>query len=66
MKNGEGVDDELTTSVTPPAPLIPPTPPKAECLKQRGKSTNLLQLTSQQTWRDFSSLIHHEPEGLPE
>ena len=24
MKNGEAVDEELTSSITPPAPLIPP------------------------------------------
>ena len=63
MKNNEESDGESSASVTLPAPLIPPAPPEAECLKQRGRSSNLLQLTSQQTWRDFSSLIHHEPNG---
>ena len=64
MKNNEVFDGESSASVTPPAPLIPPAPPEGRCLKQRGRSSNLLQLTSQQTWRDFS-FIHYEPEGLP-
>ena len=66
MKIGEAVDEELTASVTPPAPLIPLAPPEGRVLKTEKKKSTLLQLTSQQTWRDFSSLIHHEPEGLPE
>ena len=37
MKNGEAVDEELTASVTPPAPLIPPTPPKGRVLKTKGQ-----------------------------
>ena len=35
MKIGEAVDEELTTSVTPPAPLIPSAPPE-----QRKKKLN--------------------------
>ena len=37
MKNGEAVDEELTASVTPPAPLIPPTPPEGRVLKTKGQ-----------------------------
>ena len=37
MKNGEAVDEELTASVTPPAPLIPPTPPEGRMLKTKGQ-----------------------------
>ena len=37
MKNGEAVDEELTASVTPPAPLIPPTPPEGRVLKKKGQ-----------------------------
>ena len=62
MKNNEESDVESSASVTPPAPMIPPAPPEGRLL-QRGRSSNLLQLTSQQTWRDFSSLIHYEPKG---
>ena len=36
MKNSEAVDEELTTSVTPPAPLIPPTPPNGKMHKTKG------------------------------
>ena len=32
MKNSEVVDEELTTSITPPAPLIPPAPPDDKML----------------------------------
>ena len=37
MKNGEAVDEELTASVTPLAPLIPPTPPEGRVLKIKGQ-----------------------------
>ena len=37
MKNGEAVDEELTASVTPPAPLIPTTPPEGRVLKTKGQ-----------------------------
>ena len=40
MKNGEAVDEELTASVTPPAPLIPPTPPEGIVLKTKGQKLN--------------------------
>ena len=40
MKNGEAVDEELTASVTPPAPLIPPAPPKGKVLKTEGRKLN--------------------------
>ena len=40
MKNGEVVDEELTASVTPPAPLIPPAPPKGRVLKTEGQKLN--------------------------
>ena len=33
MKISEAVDEELTASVTPPAPLIPPAPPESRVLK---------------------------------
>ena len=36
MKNSEAVDEELTASVTPPAPLIPPAPPDGKMLKTKG------------------------------
>ena len=35
MKNSEAVDEELTTSVTRPAPLIPPAPPDDKMLKTK-------------------------------
>ena len=66
MKISEAVEEELTALVTSPAPLIPPAPPEGIVFKQSGKNSTLLQLTSQQAWRDFSSLTLHEPEGLPE
>ena len=40
MKNGETVDEELTASVTPPAPLIPPAPPEGRVLKTEGQKLN--------------------------
>ena len=40
MKNGEAVDEELTASVTPPTPLIPPTPPEGRVLKTEGQKLN--------------------------
>ena len=39
MKNSEEVDEELTASVTPPAPLIP-TPPEGRVLKTEGQKFN--------------------------
>ena len=36
MKNNEVVDGESNASVTPPAPLIPPTPPEDRVLKTKG------------------------------
>ena len=35
MKNSEAVDEELTVSITPPAPLIPPASPGIKCSTQR-------------------------------
>ena len=35
MKNSEAVDEELTASVTPPAPLIPPSPPDDKMLNTK-------------------------------
>ena len=35
MKNGEAVDEELTASVTPPAPLIPQAPPDDKMLNTK-------------------------------
>ena len=40
MKNSEAVDEELTTSVTPPTPLIPPAPPESRVLKTEGQKLN--------------------------
>ena len=40
MKNSEAVEEELTTSVTPPAPLIPPTPPEGRVPKTEGQKLN--------------------------
>ena len=40
MKNGEAVDEELTASVTPLAPLIPPAPPEDRVLKTKGHKLN--------------------------
>ena len=39
MKNNEAVDEELTTSVTPPATVIPPRPP--ECRMPNTKESKL-------------------------
>ena len=36
IKNNEVFDGELSASVTPPAPLIPPTPPEGKVLKTKG------------------------------
>ena len=35
MKNSEAVDEELTASVTPPAPLIPQVPPDDKMLNTK-------------------------------
>ena len=35
MKNSEAVDEELTASVTRPAPLIPPAPPDDKMLNTK-------------------------------
>ena len=40
MKISEAVDEELTASVTPPAPLIPPAPPEDRVLKTEEKKLN--------------------------
>ena len=40
MKISEAVDEELTTSVTPPAPLIPPAPPEGRVLKIEEQKLN--------------------------
>ena len=40
MKISEAVDEELTASVTPPAPLIPPTPPEGRVLKIEEQKLN--------------------------
>ena len=37
MKNNEVFDGESNASVTPPAPLIPPTPPESRVLKTKGQ-----------------------------
>ena len=37
MKNNEVFDGESSASVTPPIPLIPPTPPKGRVLKTKGQ-----------------------------
>ena len=37
MKNDEAVDEYLTASVTPLAPLIPLTPPEGRVLKKMGQ-----------------------------
>ena len=36
MKNNEEFDGESSASVTPPAPLIPSTPPEGRVLKTKG------------------------------
>ena len=41
MKNGEVVDEELIAFVTPPAPLIPPTPLEGRVLKTEGPEAQL-------------------------
>ena len=48
MKNSEAVDEELTASVTPPAPLIPPAPPDGKMLKTKGQKlkSNVAHLTA--------------------
>ena len=40
MKISEAIDEELTASVTPPAPLIPPAPPEGRVLKTEGQKLN--------------------------
>ena len=40
MKNGEAVDEELTASVTPPAPLIPPARIEGRVLKTEDQKLN--------------------------
>ena len=40
MKNGEVVDEEVTASVSPPTPLIPPAPPEGRVLKTEGQKLN--------------------------
>ena len=40
MKISEAVDEELTASVTPPAPLIPPAPPEGKVLKTEEQKLN--------------------------
>ena len=40
MKKSEAVDEELTASVTPPAPLIPPAPLEGRVLKTEGRKLN--------------------------
>ena len=42
MKISEAVDEELTASVTPPAPLIPPTPLEGRVLKTEGQNLNFV------------------------
>ena len=37
MKNNQVSDGESSASVTPPAPLIPPTPPEGRVLKIKGQ-----------------------------
>ena len=37
MKNNEVFDRESSASVTPPIPLIPPTPPEGRVLKTKGQ-----------------------------
>ena len=46
MKNGEAFDKELTTSVTPPAPLIPPTPTEGRVLKTKGQKLKSIAVSS--------------------
>ena len=40
MKISEAVDEELTASVTPPAPLIPSAPPEGKVLKTEKQKLN--------------------------
>ena len=42
MKIGEVVDEKLTASVTPPAPLIPPAPSEGRVLKTEGQKLNFV------------------------
>ena len=37
MKNNEESDGESSASVTPPAPLIPPSPPEGRVLKTKAQ-----------------------------
>ena len=48
MKNSEAVDGELTASVTPLAPLIPPAPLDGKMLKTKGQKlkSNVAHLTA--------------------
>ena len=41
MKNNEEYDKESSASVTPPAPLIPPGPPKGRVLKTKGAEAQI-------------------------
>ena len=65
MKNNEVFDGESSASVTPLIPLIPPAPPEGIVLKTKGQKLKFVAVHLTIKWRDFSSLICHEPEGLP-
>ena len=58
MKNSEAVDEELTASVTSPAPLIPPTPPEGRVLKTEGQKLNS---TSSHLTAEMEELILLDP-----
>ena len=58
MKNGEAVDEELTPSVTPSTPLIPPAPPEGKVLKTEGQKHNS---TAAHLIADIEGLILLDP-----
>ena len=66
MKNGEVSDEESSASVTPPTPLIPPTPPKGRVLKTKGQK---LKSDAAHLTADMEGLLlldTREPIRLPE
>ena len=64
MKNGEAVDKELTASVTPPTPLIPPAPPEGRVLKTEVQKLNS---TAAHLIADMEGLLLLDPpKGQPE
>ena len=58
MKNNEVFDGESSASVTPPTPLIPPTPPKGRVLKTKGQK---LKFATARLTADLEGLLLLDP-----